>query len=131
MRIRLPGKTLFIPIIQVAEKSNILEQYHLQPRQYILATIHRAENTDDPIRLKAIFEGLSQVAKEISVVLPLHPRTHSALIRENLYEIVIQSLVVIPPVGYLDMVMLEKNARLMLPIPVGCRRKPIFTGYLV
>jgi len=56
------------------ERSNILEQYHLQPRQYILATVHRAENTDSTVRLKAIVEGLLQVTKQIPIVLPLHPR---------------------------------------------------------
>lgn len=111
---------------RAAQKSNILEQYRLHPQQYILATIHRAENADDPVRLRAIFEGLSQVAKEIPIVLPLHPRTHTALIRENLYEMVIQSLVVIPPVGYLDMVMLEKNARLIATDSGGVQKEAYF-----
>ena len=111
---------------RVEEKSNVLEQYHLQPQQYILTTIHRAENTDDPVRLRAIFEGLSQVAEEIPIVLPLHPRTRVALIREGLYEMVIQSLVVIPPVGYLDMVMLEKNARLVVTDSGGVQKEAYF-----
>ena len=111
---------------RVEEKSNVLEQYHLQPQQYILTTIHRAENTDDPVRLRAIFEGLSQVAEEIPIVLPLHPRTRTALIREGLYEMVIQSLVVIPPVGYLDMVMLEKNARLVVTDSGGVQKEAYF-----
>ena len=111
---------------RAAEKSSILERYHLQTRQYILATIHRAENTDDPVRLRAIFEGLSQVAEEIPIVLPLHPRTRVALIREGLYEMVIQSLVVISPVGYLDMVMLEKNARLVVTDSGGVQKEAYF-----
>ena len=111
---------------QVEEESNILEQYRLQPQQYILATIHRAENTDDPIRLRAIFEGLSQVAKEIPVVLPLHPRTRAALIRDGLYEMAVESLVVIPPVGYLDMVMMEKNARLIATDSGGVQKEAYF-----
>lgn len=111
---------------KVTEKSNILEQNHLQPRQYILTTIHRAENTDDPVRLRTIFEGLSQIAEEIPVVLPLHPRTQAALIRENLYKTVIDSLVVIPPIGYLDMVMLEKNARLIATDSGGVQKEAYF-----
>jgi UDP-GlcNAc3NAcA epimerase len=111
---------------RVEEKSNILEQYHLQPQQYILTTIHRAENTDDPVRLRAIFEGLSEVAKETRVVLPLHPRTKAALIRDSLYETVIKSLIVIPPVGYLDMVMLEKNARLIATDSGGVQKEAYF-----
>jgi UDP-GlcNAc3NAcA epimerase len=111
---------------RVIEKSNILERHHLKPQQYILATIHRAENTDAPVRLRAIFEGLSKVAEEIPVVLPLHPRTRAALIRENLYEMVIQSLLIIPPVGYLDMVMLEKNARLIATDSGGVQKEAYF-----
>jgi len=111
---------------RAGEKSNILEQHNLQLNQYILTTIHRAENTDDPVRLRAIYEGLSQVAKEIPVVLPLHPRTRTALIRENLYEMVIKYLLVIPPVGYLDMVMLEKNARLIATDSGGVQKEAYF-----
>ncbi len=111
---------------RVEEKSNVLEQYHLQPQQYILTTIHRAENTDNPLRLRAIFEGLSQAAKEISIVLPMHPRTRVALIREGLYETVIKSLIVIPPVGYLDMVMLEKNAHLIATDSGGVQKEAYF-----
>ena len=111
---------------RIEEKSNVLEQYHLQPQQYILTTIHRAENTDNPVGLRAIFEGLSQVAKEIPIVLPLHPRTRIALIREGLYETVIKFLIVIPPVGYLDMVMLEKNARLIATDSGGVQKEAYF-----
>ncbi|MGI5912560.1 MAG: non-hydrolyzing UDP-N-acetylglucosamine 2-epimerase [Syntrophomonadaceae bacterium] len=109
-----------------AEESRILERYKLQPRQYILATIHRAENTDAPVRLRAILEGISKVAVEIPVVLPLHPRTREALIREGLYEMVIKSLAVIPPVGYLDMVMLEKNACLIVTDSGGVQKEAYF-----
>ncbi|MGI6649730.1 MAG: non-hydrolyzing UDP-N-acetylglucosamine 2-epimerase [Bacillota bacterium] len=108
------------------ELSQILDQYQLQPGKYILTTIHRAENTDDPVRLKAIFEGLVQVAKEIPVVLPLHPRTRAALIRDGLHEMAINSLIVIPPVGYLDMVMLEKNARLIATDSGGVQKEAYF-----
>ncbi len=108
------------------ERSNILEQYHLQPRQYILATVHRAENTDSTVRLKAIVEGLLQVTKQIPIVLPLHPRTKAALIRDGLYELVINSLIVIPPVGYLEMAMLEKNACLIATDSGGVQKEAYF-----
>jgi UDP-GlcNAc3NAcA epimerase len=109
-----------------AEKSRILERYQLQPRQYILATIHRAENTDAPERLRAIFKGLCQVARDIQVVLPLHPRTRKALIKEGLYDIVFDSITVTPPVGYLDMVMLEQNACLIATDSGGVQKEAYF-----
>src|SRR5690606_10800273 len=92
--------------------SRILDLLGLEPRGYILATVHRAENTDEGARLASIIEGLSAVGTEIPVVLPLHPRTRSALAREGLLEQAHRSLRIIEPVGYLDMIMLEKSARL-------------------
>lgn len=111
---------------RVEGRSDILDQYQLQPGKYILSTIHRAENTDDPVRLRAIFTGLAQVAEEIAVVIPLHPRTREALKQDGLYEKVIKSLTVIPPVGYLDMVMLEKNACLVATDSGGVQKEAYF-----
>lgn len=70
---------------------------------YVLCTIHRAENTDDPMRLSAIFEALNEIAKKQQVVLPLHPRTKK-IIQE--LQINTQNLTIIDPVGYLNMVWL-------------------------
>jgi UDP-GlcNAc3NAcA epimerase len=98
----------------------------LKSKAYILATIHRAENTDNPVRLEAIFGGLMQVAQEIPVVLPLHPRTRKALERENLFAEVSASLQLIEPVGYLDMVMLEKNACLIATDSGGVQKESFF-----
>ena len=59
----------------IKAESDILQQLGLESKGYILATVHRAENTDNPLRLGAIFRGLMEVGGEIPVVLPLHPRT--------------------------------------------------------
>lgn len=108
------------------EVSKILVEQELAPKEYILATIHRAENVDDPDRLRAIFGALIEVAKELVVVLPLHPRTQAALKREQLYEKTCESLRLIAPVGYLDMVMLEKNARLIATDSGGVQKEAYF-----
>ena len=108
------------------QKSSILEELKLAPKGYILATIHRAENTDDTSRLQTIFAGLAAVAAKIPVVLPLHPRTRSALLRENLLEDFSKSLELIEPVGYLDMVMLEKNAKLITTDSGGVQKEAFF-----
>ena len=68
---------------------------------FILTTIHRAENTDDKNRLKNIFEALEKIAKDKQVILPLHPRTKNIL---KQIEISIENLTIIEPVGYLEMV---------------------------
>ncbi len=67
-------------------QSQVLNRLELKPKDYILATIHRAENTDDPRRLRGIFESSAEVAQEIKVVLPLHPRTRAALVEAGLYD---------------------------------------------
>lgn len=112
-----------------AEKvSKILGQLNLVPRGYVLVTIHRAENTDEPTRLKAIFQGLCQVSSEIQVIVPLHPRTRLALEREGMLESVSQKLHLTEPVGYLDMIRLEKQARLIATDSGGVQKEAFFHG---
>jgi UDP-GlcNAc3NAcA epimerase len=110
-----------------AEKtSQILEKLNLVPTTYILSTVHRAENTDEAPRLKAIFSGLCQVEDEIPIIVPLHPRTRLALEREGMLGPVSQRIHLLEPVGYLDMVMLEKNARLIATDSGGVQKEAFF-----
>ena len=129
-KVHLVGDVMYDAALYYAakadQKSSILEDLKLAPQGYILATIHRAENTDDSSRLQAIFAGLAAVAAKIPVVLPLHPRTRSALLREDLLEDVSKSLQLIEPLGYLDMVMLEKNARLIATDSGGVQKEAFF-----
>lgn len=111
---------------KVATCSSILNYLNLQSKEYILATIHRAENTDYSGNIEAIFRGLMQVASEIPVVLPLHPRTRKALEQNNLIIQVSNCLQTIEPIGYLDMVMLEQNARLIVTDSGGVQKEAFF-----
>lgn len=124
------GDVMFDAALYYGEKaekeSNILEKLGLKPGKYILSTIHRAYNTDIEERLRAIFEGLSRVSREITVVLPLHPRTKAALVREGLYEYVSKNVKVIEPVGYIDMIKLEKNSRLIVTDSGGVQKEAFF-----
>jgi len=95
----------------------------LAPGEYVLATVHRAENTDDPARLRAIFGGLELLAKEMPVVMPLHPRTRGALAKAGLE---IRHIRVIDPVGYLDMAALERGARLVTTDSGGIQKEAFF-----
>lgn len=83
-------------------------------------------NTDDSGCLRTIFDGLTMIAKELPVVIPLHPRTQSALKREGLLSKVSQSVHLIDPVGYLDMVMLEKHSRLIVTDSGGVQKEAFF-----
>ena len=90
---------------------------------FILCTIHRAENTDDELRLKNIFEALNEIAKEKQVILPLHPRTRNIL---NNLELNIQNLTLIDPVGYLEMVWLIHNCDFVMTDSGGLQKEAYF-----
>jgi len=105
-------------------KSEILSRLGLKDSEYCLATIHRAENTDNPSRLKNIIDALNDVNQD--VVLPLHPRTRKEVEVNN---ISIRSHVhVVEPLGYLDMIRLEKSARMILTDSGGVQKEAYWLG---
>ena len=106
--------------------SLVLQRLKLQSGRYILATLHRGENTDNPSRLRAILEGLADLAQQMPVVLPLHPRTRKAIERAQIHAAALQSILVLEPVGYLDMTMLEKHARLIATDSGGVQKEAYF-----
>jgi UDP-GlcNAc3NAcA epimerase len=105
-----------------------LERLGLVERSYLLATVHRAQNTDDPVRLKAIVEGLCAVATRLPVVLPLHPRTRSRLTAAGALEPLEAQLRVLEPLGYLDMLALELGARMVVTDSGGVQKEACFAG---
>ena len=90
---------------------------------YVLATVHRQDNTDDAERLGRIFAALSKIAESTKVVLPLHPRTAKALKANNIDT---SKLTIIPPASYLEMLSLEKHARLVLTDSGGVQKEAFF-----
>ena len=104
--------------------SHVLQRLKLAPRDYVLATIHRAENTDQVRRLHAVFGALRRLARDVTVVVPVHPRTRKALQRSGWRAG--NALRLIDPVGYLDMVMLEKHARLIATDSGGVQKEAFF-----
>ena len=105
------------------EKSRIMQSLDLAPKNFVLATIHRAENTDDPARLKGIMDALNDIGNEIPVVMPLHPRT-----RKKLDVSEASPITFIEPVGYLDMVILERNAKVIVTDSGGVQKEAYFHG---
>jgi len=87
--------------------------------EFALLTLHRAENTDDPVRFRALVEQLNSL--NIQVVFPVHPRTRKALLREELA--LGDHIVTIDPVGYLEMVLLLDQARLVLTDSGGLQKE--------
>jgi len=92
--------------------------------RYILSTIHRAENTDDPKRLTSIFEALNEISKEIQIILPLHPRTKNILQTSNIQ--ISNNITIMEPIGYLKMVYLIKNSQMILTDSGGLQKEAFF-----
>jgi UDP-GlcNAc3NAcA epimerase len=110
------------------KESSLLEELQIRTGEYCLATIHRAENCDNREKLATICQGLSRVADSLKVVLPLHPRTRQAIERFGLLGDLSKNLFLLEPVGYLDMVVLEKNARVIATDSGGVQKEAFFYG---
>ncbi|MFY0482074.1 non-hydrolyzing UDP-N-acetylglucosamine 2-epimerase [Flavobacterium sp. PLA-1-15] len=115
------------------ETSNILSDMNLEINNYILATIHRNNNTDDKNRLTQIFKSLHHISKHqnVKIILPLHPRTlkqkDSLLQKEFLEDLNSnKNLIIIEPVSFLEMIALEKNAKLIITDSGGVQKEAFF-----
>ncbi len=129
--VRLVGDTMYDALLQFVavarQHSTVLDQLGLRPKRYLLATIHRPYNTDAPENLRNILAALAETGE--TVIFPVHPRTRnkmaemdrvSGLARES------HTVKMIEPVGYLDMLMLEQNARLILTDSGGMQKEAYF-----
>jgi len=111
------------------QHSTILQQYNLQPGAYILATIHRDNNTDNPDRLSSILRALADIAlhDRIRIVLPLHPRTRKILdLNPSLLPADHSLITIIPPASFFDINLLEQHARLVMTDSGGVQKEAFF-----
>lgn len=115
------------------EKSDILNRLGVKPDEYVLTTIHRPNNTDDPERLTNILSSLLAITERegITLVLPLHPRTRN-LLDKNLDAVVYEKLMnsplvkIIPPASFFEIIVLEKNARIVMTDSGGVQKESFF-----
>jgi UDP-GlcNAc3NAcA epimerase len=105
-----------------AKHSQIIARLGLSDKEYGLCTVHRAENTDDPLRLRSIMDALSEISRETTVVIPVHPRTAKILGKKAHPP----GLLCIDPVGYLDMLELVRHASLVLTDSGGLQKEAFF-----
>nr|WP_320191906.1 UDP-N-acetylglucosamine 2-epimerase (non-hydrolyzing) [uncultured Desulfobacter sp.] len=109
------------------KKMEIIKNLGLKKDGYCLATVHRAENTDDPNKLSSIVEALCRVNEYFPVVLPLHPRTKKMVNAFGLKNM-LTKLRLTDPLSYLDMVGLEKNSRAIITDSGGIQKEAYFHG---
>lgn len=126
-RIRLPGDVMYDAALfyrELARRPDWFTTHGLEEGAFVLATVHRAENTDDPARLSAIFSGLAQ--SELPVVLPLHPRTRARLEAAGITPAA--NIHLVPPVGYLEMAWLEGACKVIASDSGGVQKEAYFHG---
>jgi UDP-N-acetylglucosamine 2-epimerase len=126
--VHMVGDVMYDSVLYNAElaerKSDILTRLGLKPRAYALATIHRAENTDNVERLQSIFQALEEIARGgLRVIVPLHPRTRKRIAECGLEPKEVQ---VLQPVSYLEMLLLEKYAKIILTDSGGVQKEAFF-----
>jgi UDP-GlcNAc3NAcA epimerase len=142
IRVKRVGDVMYDSILyysqRAEERSSILQQLGLasshgrspssaRAPNYYLGTLHRAENTDDPKRLKSILRALKEIGKETPVVLPLHPRTRKMMKAVHLLKET-RGIQWIDPVSYLDMLQLEKHAKAILTDSGGVQKEAYWLG---
>lgn len=123
-------ETFLMSLERAVKKSLILKKLGLKPKEYYLATIHRAENTDNKNRLKKIIEILTEISKEKPVIFPIHPRTKKNLGCNSIFSLSSNKLYIINPISYFDMLVLEKNANKILTDSGGVQKEASWLGVL-
>lgn len=107
----------------ISEKnSNILNQLNIVEKNYILVTLHRPYNVDEPQNLKSIINELSKL--EFKIVFPIHPRTRTILKENNI--VISSNIINIEPVGYIDSLMLQKNSYKVITDSGGMQKEAFF-----
>ena len=129
-RVHEVGDVMFDAVLQFSGTAALrhpVSGWGLKPGSYALCTIHRQENTASAARLLGILDGLRGLASEIPVVIPLHPRTKAAVEVHGLGSLV-DSLHVLPPVSYFEMLSLSKSAFVILTDSGGLQKEAYFHG---
>ncbi|MDO3379705.1 UDP-N-acetylglucosamine 2-epimerase (non-hydrolyzing) [Geoalkalibacter halelectricus] len=114
--------------VRRADESPILEQLGVTPKNYGVVTLHRPSNVDQPESLRDILEALSTIARDLPLVFPIHPRTRKRIAEFGLEALLAQGFILCEPLGYLDFLKLNKDARLVLTDSGGIQEETTVLG---
>lgn len=126
-KIHLTGDTMydiFVQFSRQAEESDIVNDLGLSGQEYAILTTHRAENVDDPMKVKKMFKAIEEV--QIPVVFPIHPRTKERF-RENGISINNTNIRLIDPLGYIEMLHLLKHAKIAITDSGGLQKEAFWS----
>jgi len=122
--VHLTGDVMYDALLnnlKIAEKSSILDELNVKNEEFYLTTVHRPENTDNIKNLSKILQVLSRINGK--VIFPVHPRTMKFIKNNNLEKMIDENVIMIKPVGYLDFIWLEKNAKKILTDSGGIQKE--------
>lgn len=111
-----------------AQESGILGAIGAKEKQYLLATFHRPSNVDEPAALRGLVEFLNRMAESIRVVFPIHPRTRGNLAGFGLADLWHRNVTLLDPVGYIEMLTLIRNARIVVTDSGGIQEETTYLG---
>jgi UDP-N-acetylglucosamine 2-epimerase (non-hydrolysing) len=116
--------------IEAARRGGALQRFGVSAQGYVLATLHRPSNVDDPQRLLRLAEVLSQIAKDLPVVFPVHPRTRARLEAAQVSEIALKArgLLLSQPLGYLEFLQLQDAAKVVITDSGGVQEETTALG---
>lgn len=131
-KMRVSGDVMYDAALHYGAKAErqslALEKLGLKRGSFVLVTVHRAENTDEEERMETLCSALTQIGKAMPIVMPIHPRARMALSIKGILDSLADAVRLIDPAGYLDMMMLEKNARLIITDSGGVQKEAFFYG---
>jgi UDP-N-acetylglucosamine 2-epimerase (non-hydrolysing) len=127
-KVFLVGNTMIDTLLRFlhkTENSDVIARLHLQPKRYVVVTLHRPSNVDDPGRLTAMLAILVEIAERLPVVFPVHPRTRSRLDVQKLAD---RGVLITAPLGYIDFLTLTRHARVVMTDSGGIQEETTCLG---
>ncbi len=130
-RIHRVGNVMIDTLVRLrplAERDGCVENLGLRKGGYVLVTLHRPSNVDDPVIFESLLRSLSEIAREVPIVFPIHPRSRSRMERLDIDKAGLSRIRFIDPVGYLAFLNLQINAAALVTDSGGIQEETTYLG---